>query len=167
MWVYLTWHAVRMKRENFEDAVERVSQYLFDHEDEGGYAGAYVHESQRRLDLYWKGPLPAPVVALLDEVKHDCPVRVLPAAHDVVELRRARDRITSDPNIWSNGIVTIGLATDGSGLELGYDSDEPPTQLLEPLSLDVPVRWEPGSAPVGAPFRPPPDAASVESDGDA
>lgn len=156
-----------MTRQDFEDALERVSQYLFDHEDEGGYAGAYVHESERRMDLYWKGPLPAPVVALLEEVKHDCPVQVLPAAYDVVELRRARDRITSDSAVWSSGIVTLALATDGSGLELGYDSDEPPTRFVERLSLDVPIKWEPGSAPEPGPLHLPPDAASAGFGDDA
>lgn len=157
-----------MTQQDFQDSLDRVSRYLFEHEDEGGYAGSYVHGSQRRMDLYWKGPLPDPVVALLQEVKHDCPVQVLAAAHDVVELRQARDRITSDPDVWSSGIVTIAFATDGSGLELGYDSEEPPTQFVERLSLDVPFSWEPDSAPEPALLHlQPPGAASAGGEGEA
>jgi hypothetical protein len=136
-----------MTRRDFDSASQRLFEFTFEAEEQGGYAGSYVHQSQRRVDLYWKGPLPESLVALLAELSSECPVQVHPAAHDVLELRRARSRITSAPGCRSSGIVTLALAHDGSGLVLGYDTEEPPEQFVHRLRLGVPVRWERDSQP--------------------
>lgn len=91
--------------------------------------------------------MPESLVALLEELKPDCPVQVLPAPHDVVELSRARDRITSAPGCWSSGIVGVGLEADGSGLLLVHEGEDPPQEFMEWLALAVSVKWERRSAP--------------------
>lgn len=136
-----------MTRRDFEVGLERLSRWLFDHAEDGGYAGSSVGEAARRCRLYWKGAMPAELTSLLHELKESCPVAVSAAAHDVVELRRARSLITSAPGFQESGIVTLALATDGSGLELGHESEEPPTQFIEQLPLGVPVTWERGCRP--------------------
>ena len=137
-----------MAPRDFDAASQRLFAFTFDAEEQGGYAGSCVHESERRVDLYWKGPLPTSLVALLEELRRDCPVQVFPAAHDVVELRRARSRITSAPDFRTSGIVMLGLEHDGSGLLLVHESDEPPQDFVDALDLGVPVRWEHGEAPL-------------------
>ncbi len=102
-----------MTRQDFDSALQRLLGYLFDAEELGGYAGTYVHEAQRRVDLYWKGPQPPSLTALLGEVRNACPTTVMPAPFDVPELRRARDRIAAAPGCWDSGIVTMSLAHDG------------------------------------------------------
>lgn len=139
-----------MGHQDFDSACDRLWQYTYDAEASGGYAGAYVHASQRRVDLYWKGPLPESLLALLEELKPDCPVQVFPAAHDVVELRRAHGRLTSAPGVWRSGIVGVALENDGSGLLLVHDGEHPPREFVERLALGVPVKWERGSAPIPA-----------------
>lgn len=137
-----------MTQWHFDSALDKLWQYLADAETRPGYAGAEVHESQRRVDLYWKGPLPPSLVALLEEVQPACPAKVLPAEHDVVELRRARSRITAAPGFESSGIVVLALEDDGSGLHLEHEGDEPPREFVARLALGVPVNWERGSAPM-------------------
>ena len=144
-----TWcDALAVAHRDFDASSQRLFAFTFDVEEEGGYAGTYVHESQRRVDLYWKGPLPESLVALLEELKPDCPVQVFPAAHDVAELRHARSRIMSAPGFRGSGIVMLGLEHDGSALVLVHETEEPPREFVDRLNLDVPVKWERGSAPV-------------------
>lgn len=136
-----------MRRDDFDRASQRLFAYTFEVEDRGGYAGTEVDESERRVDLYWKGPLPPSLIELLENVASGCAVRVLPASYDVLEMRSARSRITSAPEFENSGIVTLALSEDGSGLVLGFDSEEPPSRFVEQLELGVPVRWERGSQP--------------------
>jgi hypothetical protein len=136
-----------MTRRDFDACLQRVLQWLFDHENDGGYARFKVDEAARQSWLYWKGVIPAELTSLLHELKDSCPVTVSAAAHDVVELRLVRSRITSAPGFRGSGIVTLALATDGSGLLLGHEREEPPTQFIEQLRLGVPVTWERGPRP--------------------
>lgn len=137
-----------MTRRDFDEALHRLSQFTFELEDQGGYAGTSVDESARAVDLYWKGSLPLALSALLDDIQSACSVRVHPADHDIAELRRARAVITSAPDFPASGIVWLALGFDGSGLHLGYNSDEPPVAFVDRLDLRVPVRWEKGEQPV-------------------
>lgn len=139
-------HASGMREDDFEAASARLFEYTFRAEDTGGYAGTYVHEDEQRVDLYWKGPLPASLTDLLDDIRAACPTTVIPAAHDVAELRRARDRIWALPAD-DYGIVMIGLEPDGSGLVLTHTGRVPPRQVVDQLELGVAVEWEHGSGP--------------------
>jgi hypothetical protein len=134
-------------RREVESASQRLLQYAFEVTDSGGYAGTEVHDGGRRIELYWKGPLPEDLRELLQEVRTACDVQVHPALHDAAELRRARTRIATSPGFAASGIVTMSVSHDGSGLLLGAQDVEVSARWLTGLTVDVPVRWEQASPP--------------------
>ena len=132
--------------DRYERAVQRLAEYTFRLEDDGGYAGMAVRPADHAVDLYWKGEVSEAMAALIAEVRNDCDVSVLPAAYDAAELREARTRLTSSPGFRGCGIHTIALLPDGSGLEVGYAGERPPTAVVR--ELGVAVRWQSGPGPV-------------------
>jgi hypothetical protein len=86
--------------------------------DGEGYAGISVSERKGELELYWNGKLPADVERIVDDVRRDVGVRVLPAAHSERELLAVARRLASEP-----GVTSVGPKADGSGLRLGYAGD--------------------------------------------
>ncbi|AEW98811.1 S1 family peptidase [Streptantibioticus cattleyicolor] len=95
-----------------------------------GFSELQVDPDANKLRLYWKGALPQRVRALLAHLPHGVTVEVHQARYSKAELHAARQKLLPDgkPQPLRLAavsaplrITSIGLAPDGSGLQIGYD----------------------------------------------
>ncbi|MFI1165806.1 S1 family peptidase [Streptomyces sp. NPDC020801] len=97
-----------------------------------GFTDIEVDPIRDSLRLYWKGTPPQRVRRILARLPKGVTASVRPARYSKAELHQARSRLLrsgkpEDLRIASTStpirITSIGLAVDGSGLEIGYDED--------------------------------------------
>jgi hypothetical protein len=97
-----------------------------------GFSEIVVNPDTNHLRLYWKGTPPQRVKSILADLPKGVTADVLPARHSKAELNAARAKLISggkmvDLHVTPSGaalrITSIALATDGSGLVIGYDED--------------------------------------------
>jgi hypothetical protein len=98
------------------EAAEKV-RLTVDRGAHPGFAGIVLGD--RRVTVWWKGAVPAPVAAVVRRVSRDVPVVVAAAAHSETELaaaaREVRAWLDANPGTGIHGVKSPG---DGSGLVL-------------------------------------------------
>ncbi|MEO3811996.1 hypothetical protein ABGB17_23615 [Sphaerisporangium sp. B11E5] len=106
---YASWDELLLDQQRMVRAADRITAVP----DKNGYAGVVAAPEHRELRVYWKGELPARVGDLVERLRRDVAVSVLPARYSARELERAADRLMRE-----NGDVLTSVAPlqDGSGL---------------------------------------------------
>ncbi|WTW98197.1 S1 family peptidase [Streptomycetaceae bacterium NBC_01309] len=93
-----------------------------------GYAGMILDPDSGTLNVYWKGVPPKSVDSVVRTVPPGFSAKVHQAPYSAAELEDARKRVLAATNNGQaplqadNVISAVSLASDGSGLELGYTS---------------------------------------------
>ncbi|MER7849323.1 hypothetical protein ABTZ03_35915 [Kitasatospora sp. NPDC096077] len=172
--------AVKLSAEYHEQYLQPIADEIHRLVDSGqvdgsGFTSVVFRPEDHALDLFWKGPVPAPVKAAVDAwrpgarakaahnpvgpVSPEYDVRYRSAAYSKTELEQAIGRFVAavghDVREWS----TVGPAADGSGLRLTYRPEA--TKRLAPAGspasayekraeeiAGMPVHPEVGTVPV-------------------
>jgi hypothetical protein len=93
-----------------DEAVERLLGFRYGPRDEG-FASVAVNDDERRIDLWWHGPVPERVRAAVSEIRDEgqVTVRVRRAAHSRTEYDRRADRIHLDPALRAAGLEVFAV----------------------------------------------------------
>ncbi|HEV8562712.1 MAG TPA: S1 family peptidase [Actinophytocola sp.] len=104
-----------------------------------GYAGITAAPQNRRLDVFWHGPVPPKVAQAITDARRDVPVTLAPARYSERELLDEAARIVP-----GRGVSDVSPVVDGTGLTVsvtGSASDG--RQIPEIRAAKVPVTIEP------------------------
>jgi hypothetical protein len=111
----------------------RIVRDAVDFRPARGYAGIVLEEGL--VALWWKGPVPARILRVVDEANNFAPVRTFEARHSRAELRAAAARIRSRfgrdviHGIWDPG--------DGSRLILAVPLQKADVQSLSSIASEI------------------------------
>jgi hypothetical protein len=95
-----------------------------------GFTEVDVDPDRNHLTLYWKGTPPARVRRILAHLPHGVTAEVDAARYSKADLHAAREKLLRNGELMSFRvagiaaplrITSVGPATDGSGLQIGYD----------------------------------------------
>ncbi|MFF4196225.1 S1 family peptidase [Nonomuraea sp. NPDC001831] len=134
---FASWDALFAEQTRLNAVADRVTAVA---ETSDGYGGVVVAPENHEVRLYWKGQVPAPVRAVVDEGRLTAPVSVLPSAFSYADLLAEADK-------WSESGQVTGAApqADGSGVRLSVpDEDTAPDQLQRPGGATAPITLERG-----------------------
>ncbi|HZM83381.1 MAG TPA: hypothetical protein VFC19_47305 [Candidatus Limnocylindrales bacterium] len=98
-----------------------------------GYAGITIDVFECRIDVYWKGPLPSPVAAVVSI--YNGPINVVvheDAPYESAQLEPGADSLVNDPGLAAAaGVVLVGVGwpQDGTRVTAGVLATEPPPDL--------------------------------------
>lgn len=144
------------KQEVLDGVVDRLTGGLseVDRARIPGFTDVEVDADRNRIVLHWKGEVSEAAHAVLGSLPVGVTVDVVPAKYSKSELHEAREKLlkegkpqqlVSEITRTETRITHIGLAVDGSGLEVGYDEEQLPKRadgLAQPgrPSVDGPTR---------------------------
>ncbi|WP_143050034.1 trypsin-like serine protease [Asanoa ishikariensis] len=111
-------------------------------EDRSNFAGIELVGSTE-LRLYWKGTPPAAVGTVVKRLRQSVPVKVIPAAYALRELKAEATRLVTTGN--ASGVVLAAPLADGSGLRVRVTSTA--TMTAARTMTAVPTSVEVGDAP--------------------
>ncbi|WP_432824243.1 hypothetical protein [Dactylosporangium sp. CA-092794] len=139
---FASWTEVMALQDRLNRAGERVLAAA--HGEGGEGFGAIVADpEQRKLQVYWKGTVPAPVEHLFGQLRADVPVEVRPARYSAAELRGEMDRLLADPAAQPLRISSVAPLADASGLHIGVERTATvAAQATAAAAVRVPVQWE-------------------------
>ncbi|MFD8086187.1 hypothetical protein ACFV4F_31340 [Kitasatospora sp. NPDC059722] len=121
---------------NRQEALDRVVDRITVGQDEQnreripGFSEVEVDPGASRITLHWKGELPEAVRGVLQDLPKGVSVQVVPAKYSKAELHAAREKLLSNGKPIPlaakrpSHINSIGPSLDGSGLDLGYETDD-------------------------------------------
>ncbi|MFI9365252.1 hypothetical protein ACIG5E_30005 [Kitasatospora sp. NPDC053057] len=120
------------KQEALDKAVDRITggQDEQNRDRIPGFSEVEVDPGANRITLHWKGELPDAVRGVLQDLPRDVSVQVVAAKYSKAELHAAREKLLSNgkpiplPAKRPSHISSIGPSLDGSGLDLGYETDD-------------------------------------------
>ncbi|MFD9591217.1 trypsin-like serine protease [Kitasatospora sp. NPDC059973] len=108
-----------------------------------GFSEVEVDAAASRITLHWKGDLPEFVNAVLRDLPQGVTTQVVSAKYSKAELHAAREKLLPNgkplpiPAKRASHINRVGPAADGSGLEIGYETDD--ARAADPLALRAPL----------------------------
>ncbi|MEU4303808.1 hypothetical protein [Kitasatospora aureofaciens] len=131
------------KQEALDKVVDRIAggREEQDRDQIPGFSEVEVDPAANRITLHWKGELPDTVRGVLQDLPKGMNVQVVPAKYSKAELHAAREKLLSNGKFIPlaakrpSHINSIGPSLDGSGLDLGYETDDernPRVQTLLP-----------------------------------
>jgi hypothetical protein len=110
---------VERLREPLSIAANRISDAA-DSVDVDGYAGLQIDLENKKVNLYWKGNIPASVTAAIASVSQLAKVDVIVAPHSRRELQQEVNRLLSDQSVrkvpLSKSPHMLIIEPDGSGI---------------------------------------------------
>ncbi|WP_406097534.1 S1 family peptidase [Kitasatospora purpeofusca] len=123
-------------QEVLDGVVDRLTGGLSEVERERipGFTDVEVDPGRNKIRLHWKGEISSAAHDVLGSLPAGVVVEVLPAKYSKAEMHQARERLLHDgkPQQLVSGITGAGTrithiapAVDGSGLEIGYDEEQP------------------------------------------
>ncbi|MET8139522.1 hypothetical protein ABZU32_04325 [Sphaerisporangium sp. NPDC005288] len=105
---YASWKDLLLDQQKMIKAADRITAL-----GGSGYAGVIAAPENRELRVYWKGKPPRQVNELVDQLRRDVGINVLPAKYSARELQREADRLIRAN---SSTLTSITALQDGSGL---------------------------------------------------
>ena len=129
-------------QEQIDAAATRVEE-LVRSKGLDGYSGVEVSARTKELILYWHGPVPASMTALILRLSTaDVHVVVRAAAYSLVALRRAAEVMRTDPLARAARVTAVSISPDGSGITVHVPGAPGPTGTggNRPALPAVPVR---------------------------
>ncbi|MEV8326627.1 hypothetical protein [Kitasatospora sp. NPDC056731] len=120
------------KQEVLDKVVDRITggQEEQNRDRIPGFSEVEVDPGVNRITLHWKGELSDTVHGVLQDLPKDVSVQVVPAKYSKAELHAAREKLLSNGKPIPiaakrpSHINSIGPSLDGSGLDLGYETDD-------------------------------------------
>ncbi|WP_203701667.1 hypothetical protein [Asanoa iriomotensis] len=120
------------------DAATRIRAVV--DEERSNFAGIELVGSTE-LRLYWKGTPPPAVAKVVGQLRPRVPIKVLPAAYALRELKAEATRLVAS----GTGVVLAAPLTDGSGLQVRVTAQ---ARMADPRTLTaMPTKVEVGDAP--------------------
>ncbi|WP_030247303.1 hypothetical protein, partial [Streptomyces sp. NRRL S-350] len=110
-----------------------------------GFSEVEVDPVANRITLHWKGELPGAVQGVLQDLPKDVSVQVVTAKYSKAELHAAREKLLSNGKPIPiaakrpSHINSIGPSLDGSGLDLGYETDDAQAPEMRAVMPPLPV----------------------------
>ncbi|MGW2376872.1 trypsin-like serine protease [Kitasatospora sp. NPDC001683] len=131
------------KQEALDKVVDRITGGLDEQNRDRipGFSEVEVDPGANRATLHWKGELPEAVRGALQDLPQGVNVKVVPAKYSKAELHVAREKLLLNGKPIPlaakspSHINSIGPSLDGSGLDLGYETDDeraPQTRTFRP-----------------------------------
>ncbi|MER6824626.1 hypothetical protein ABT352_01365 [Streptosporangium sp. NPDC000563] len=109
---YASWKDLLLDQQKMVKAADRITAALAD--DGDGYAGVIAAPEDRELRVYWKGKPAKAINDLVDRLRRDVAISVLPARYSARELEGEANRlIRANRDL----ITSIEPLQDGSGLK--------------------------------------------------
>ncbi|MFC6084776.1 chymotrypsin family serine protease [Sphaerisporangium aureirubrum] len=138
---FASWKDLLATQEKLAKAADRVTAAA-EALGGAGLGGIVVAPETRELRVYWKGDTPASIGRLVEGLRRDVPVSVLPAAYSARELEREANHLIRA----SGGAITaVAPNADGSGLKVSVAAGGP--ALAKIAASAVPVTLEAGVTP--------------------
>lgn len=131
---------LQVRQRPLVDAATRIRAVV--DEDRSNFAGIELIGSTE-LRLYWKGTPPAAVAKVVKQLRQSVPIKVVPAAYALRELKTEATRLVKEGT--ASGVVLAAPLADGSGLRVRVE-ESATTRAAQALTT-VPTSVEVGDAP--------------------
>src|SRR5262245_30560667 len=142
---FASWAEVMVMQEQLVAAADRILAATAVGDGLGALVAA---PEERRLRGYWKGPVPAAVARVMEDVQGSVPVQVHPARYSAQELRDEAQRLVETPGEGGIEILVAGSLPDARGLRVSVTgSVEAARQLPAVRDAAVHVELELGEVP--------------------
>lgn len=132
------WDEVMAMQLKLNTAADAITAAQSGDEDDG-YGGIVADPENRRLDVFWRGPVPSRVVEAIEAARRDVPVAVMEAHHSERELLTEGAHVTP-----ARGVSEVAPNPDGSGITVSVTGSESEArEIPEIRDARVPVTIEP------------------------
>jgi hypothetical protein len=136
---FASWQELLATQQRLVKAAQRISTAT-GAKTGAGYAGIIAAPENHELRVFWKGNPPQAVSSLVNELRAQVPISILPAQHSARELQREAARLVSKSG---RAISSIAAKTDGSGLVVSGASTAAVRSAV--ADADVPVTIGPAT----------------------
>ncbi|GIF48794.1 trypsin [Asanoa ferruginea] len=131
---------LQVRQRPLVDAAARIRAVV--DEDRSNFAGIEL-VSSTELRLFWKGTPPAAVAKVVGQLRQSVPIKVIPAAYALRELKSEASRLVKQST--ATGVVLAAPLPDGSGLRVRVAGSA--TMRAAQSLTTVPTSVEVGDAP--------------------
>ncbi len=121
-------------------AGDAIQQLVRDQQIDG-LAGLRLDHANNALVVYWKGPLPATVASLINQLRASVVVQVLDAPYSEAELDREAQRISHLGISLKLPITGVGALSDFSGLEVTAANSSDLSRVKEAITSSMKLKF--------------------------
>ncbi|MER7460401.1 hypothetical protein [Micromonospora sp. NPDC126480] len=107
---------------------------MADGSSDSGFGSAIAAPENRHLEIYWHGPVPAAVEAVIDRERSSVPIVVKPARHSERQLLHALNGLAK-----RSELIEVGPSPDAGGLVIRMRKGQPVTASVRSAIADAGV----------------------------